>query len=317
VPEGRGEVLGLATRQSELFSHEVDVMRTHRLCLLLFLCGLPLALPAGAQPAAATAAPPAAGTLTILLSNDDGYDAPGLRALEDALRPLGRIYVAAPAADQSGKGHSITTSDPIPVTEHKQPDGVTWYAVAAPPATCVRVAVEALLPRRPDVVISGINRGANLGIVVYYSGTVGAAREAAIVGLPAIAVSIQGDEAKDYAATAAYVRQLLEQLRAQQMLKPGLFLNVNAPAGPAKGVRVTRLSLRANEDHYARATNPRGRTYFWSAWKPLDDDDEGTDVWAFARGYITVTPMLLEVTALRAMAELRGLESRSPAPAGR
>lgn len=282
--------------------------------LILFLRPV---LPAGAEPAAAPSPPPAAGGLTILLSNDDGYDAPGLRALEEALRPLGRIYVAAPAAEQSGKGHSITTSDPIPVTEYKQPDGVTWYALAAPPATCVRVAVEALLPRRPDVVISGINRGVNLGIVVYYSGTVGAAREAAIVGLPAIAVSMQGDEAKDYAAAAAYVRQLVEQLRAKQMLKPGLFLNVNAPAGPAKGVRVTRLSLRANEDHYVRATNPRGRTYFWSAWKPLDDDDEGTDVWAFARGYITVTPMLLEVTASRAMDGLRALESRAAAPAGR
>lgn len=284
------------------------------LCLLLYTAML---VPAGLPATAAPANPSAAGPLTILLANDDGYDAPGLRALQEALQPLGQIYVAAPATEQSGKGHSITTGDPIPVTEYKQADGSTWYALAAPPATCVRVAVEALLPRRPDLVVSGINRGVNLGIVVYYSGTVGAAREAAIVGLPAIAVSMQGDEAKDYAAAAAYVRQLVEQLRAKQMLKPGLFLNVNAPAGAAKGVRVTRLSLRANEDPYVRATNPRGRAYYWSAWKPLADDEEGTDVWAFARGYITLTPMLLEVTATRAMGELRELEGRTAAPAGR
>jgi len=254
---------------------------------------------------------------TILLSNDDGYDAPGLRALEAALGPLGEIYVSAPAADESAKAHSIaTTGEPIRITEHKQPAaaGGTWYAVEAPPATCVRLAVETLLPHRPDVVISGINRGENLGIVVYYSGTLGAAREAAIVGLPAIAVSIRGNNDRDYARAAAFVRRLLEQLRAKHMLKPGLFLNVNVPAGEAKGVRVTHLSLKPNQESYERHSDPRGR-YFLSGYRPLADDEQGTDVWAFVRGYITLTPMKLDVTSRPAMDALRSLTFALAAPA--
>jgi 5'-nucleotidase len=115
-------------------------------------------------------------------------------------------------------------------------------------------------------------------------------------------------------ATAAVVRQLVEQLQAKQMLQPGFFLNVNAPAGERKGVRVTRLSLRAARDRFDRRSSPRGQLYFWSDWKPLEDDEEGTDVWAFARGYITLTPMTLDVTATRGLEPLRALEK---APAAR
>lgn len=266
---------------------------------------------ARAQSAAQTPAP---GGFTILLSNDDGYDAPGLRAMIEALRPVGDVYVAAPATEQSGKGHSIlTTREPVFISERKQPNGVPWYAIEAPPATCVRLAVESLLPRRPDVVISGINRGENLGITVYLSGTLGAAREAAIVGIPAIAVSTDGNSEKDYATTAAYIRELLGQLRAKHMLKPGLFLNVNHPAREAKGVRVTRLSLKPTGERYERRTSPRGRIYFWSEWEPLKDDEEGTDVWAFVRGYITLTPMQLDVTSTHAMEAFRTLEVRAAA----
>ena len=256
---------------------------------------------------------PASSGFTILLTNDDGYDAPGLKALIEAFRSVGDLYVVAPAENQSGKGHSIATSEPILVSERKQPNGVSWYAVEAPPATCARLAIESLLPKHPDVVISGINRGENLGIVVYYSGTLGAAREAAIVGIPAIAVSIDGNNAADYAAAADYTRQLVEQLRAQQRLEPGLFLNVNVPAGERKGVRITRLSVKATGEFFERRVNPRGRTYFWSDWKPLGDDEEGTDVWAFVRGYITVTPMVLDVTETKGLDVLRPLETRASA----
>lgn len=240
--------------------------------------------------------------LTVLLANDDGYGAPGLRAMIAAFEPAAEVYVAAPATEQSGKGHSITTTrEPIFVTEHKQSDGRLWYAIDAPPATCVRLGVESLLPKRPDVVISGINRGENLGINVYLSGTLGAAREAAIAGIPAVAVSMQGNDEHDYAATAAFVRELVEQLRVEGRLVPGLFLNVNTPRGEAKGVRVTRLSIRANHEQYERRTSPRGRIYFWSRWQPVTEDDEDTDVHAFYRGYITLTPMLLDTTAAAEM----------------
>jgi 5'-nucleotidase len=256
---------------------------------------------------------------TILVTNDDGYSAPGIRALAEALKPLGEVIVAAPAQNQSGKGHSITTSDPILVLERKQSSGLVWYAIEATPATATRLALDKLVPRRADgsprvdLVVSGINRGENLGIVVYYSGTLGAAREASFTGIPAIAVSMGGDNEADYAATAAAVRAMIERLREKKLLQPGLFLNVNAPAGQTKGVMVTRLSLKANEQIYDRRVNPRNRIYFWPDYKPLETDDEGTDVWAFAQGWITVTPMVLDTTADRQLGAMKALENKARA----
>ncbi len=246
---------------------------------------------------------------TILLSNDDGFDAPGLKALVETLAPMGTVIIAAPAQEQSGKGHSLTLREPIMVSERKQPNGITWYAIDAPPASCVRLALESLLERRPDIVISGINRGDNLGATVYHSGTLGAAREAVFSGTPAIAVSMRGDDLKDYMATATYIQGLMTELRSQGLLKPGLFLNVNAPAGGFKGVRVTRLSMKLRPQGYERRTSPRGRLYFWPVWEQLKDEAEGTDVWAFVRGFITVTPMVLDVTDERILETYRRLEA--------
>jgi len=175
----------------------------------ILVFGMFIALSASAQES---------GVLTILLANDDGYGAPGLQALIVSLRPIAEIVVAAPAVEQSGKGHGLTLREPIFVSERQQPDGKTWYAIDAPPASCVRLAVESLLPRRPDLVISGINRGDNLGITVYHAGTLGAAREAAIVGVPAIAVSIRGDDNKDYAAAAEFIRQLVSKLKVSPII---------------------------------------------------------------------------------------------------
>jgi 5'-nucleotidase len=250
---------------------------------------------------------------TILLSNDDGFEAPGLKALTVALQPLGEIIVAAPATEQSGIGHALILRAPVMVNEKKQPNGVTWYAIEGPPATCVRLAVESLLPHRPNLVISGINRGDNLGTTVYHAGTLGATREAALVGLPALAVSLRGDDEKDYAAAAAFVRRLAEQLRAQQLLKPGFFLNMNFPGGEWKGVRVARLSMTPRPEAFERRISPRGRIYFWPVWEQLKDDAEGTDVWALVRGYVTLTPMALDVTARESMEALRTLDLQ-PAP---
>lgn len=274
----------------------------------LVLCLVVVLVSPGAAPSAELQS-----EFVVLLTNDDGYGAPGLAALAKAFEGIGTVYVAAPATNQSGKGHSLTASDPITVIERKQPNGVSWYAVDATPATATRLAIESLLPRKPDLVVSGINRGDNLGIVVYYSGTVGAAREAVLAGYPGIAVSLDGNDERDYAATAAYTRKLVDQLRAAGKLKPSLFLNINAPRGETKGVRITRLSLKANEQIYERRTSPRGRVYYWSDYRPLDDDEAGTDVWAHARGFITVTPLMLDATARPQMRELRRFEQ---VPAG-
>ena len=264
------------------------------------------------------AAPEAAPTpFTILISNDDGYDAPGIKALEAAFEPLGEVYVAAPATDQSGKGHSIVISrDPIFVQAHEQPSNRTWYAIEGPPATCVRLALEALVPRRPDIVISGINRGTNMGFSdMYLSGTVGAAREGAIAGIPAIAVSMGGNQDADYAAAAAYVRQLVQELRSKNMLKPGLFLSINRPPGETKGVKVTRLSFARNHEDFDRRMSPHGRVYFWSRYRPPDDGEEGTDRWAFKRGYITLTPLRLDTTDDADMGQFKSFEGQSAAAA--
>ena len=253
----------------------------------------------------------ASSEFTLLISNDDGYDAPGLRALVGALRAVGRVVVAAPAREQSGKGHSLMLREPIFVSEHNQPDSTTWYSIDAPPATCVRLAIEGLLVQPPNVVVSGINRGDNLGATVYHSGTVGAAREAAIAGIPAIAASIRGDAASDYEAAAAFVRDLISHLRATNQLKPGLFVNVNVPAGKRNGVRLTRLSVNPRHDTFERRSGPRGQLYFWPDWTQLEDDLEETDVWAFVRGYITVTPMQLDVTNRVDMEAIRTIETNS------
>jgi len=284
--------------------------RTRKFVFLFLL--FYFAIPAIAQQTAA----PAAANFTILLTNDDGYDAPGLKALIEAFRTAGDLYVSAPAENQSGKGHSITTTrDPIFVSERKQPNGVTWYAVEAPPTTCARLAIDALLPRRPDIVISGINRGDNLGMAsVYLSGTVGAAQEAALMGIPAIAVSMEGNKDEDYARTAAYMRQLVEQLREKNLLKTGFFLNVNAPSGEYKGVMLTRLSRKPGKEKFERRESPGRRVYFWSAYRPPergDIDEEDTDTWAYLHGYISLTPMVLDVTDLKAFDGLRALEKKS------
>jgi 5'-nucleotidase len=273
--------------------------RLHRLCLLLIvvvLGGIPVAQVKPAE-------------FTILLSNDDGYDAAGLRALIEALGTVGRIVVAAPAVEQSGRGHALTLREPVFVSERRQPDGSTWYAIDGPPATCVRLAVESLLPKAPGLVVSGINRGDNLGITVYHSGTVGAAREAAIVGIPAMAVSIRGDDPRDYAAAASFVKELIGQLRKRSLLAPGLFLNINVPAGQRRGVRLASLSVKPRHDRFERRTGPRGQLYFWPDWTQLEDDAPGTDVAAFTRGFVTVTPMGLDAGSATHAASLQFLET--------
>lgn len=261
----------------------------------------------GVHPVAQETQPP---RFTILLANDDGYEAPGLRALADALSSIAELVVAAPASEQSGTGHGITYRQPIMVRRIRRADGIVWYAIQARPATCVRLALEALMEKKPDLVISGINRGANLGIVTFYSGTVAAAREAAFLGLPAIAVSMGGHDDADYRATATFVRRLVQELRSRRLIRSGLLLNVNVPAGLAhhfRGVRVTRLSLKVPGEDYERRVSPRGQVYFWNIYHPVKDDAEGTDVHAFARGFISLTPLGIDQTETTALDAFRPL----------
>ena len=253
---------------------------------------------------------------TILLTNDDGYNAPGLRALAEALASTAHVVVAAPASQQSGVSMAITYREPIFVRPIELTAGVSGYAIQARPATCVRVGVESLLERKPDLVISGINSSPNLGIVSFYSGTVGAARQAALLGIPAIAASRQRGDSDDYTVAATFIRELVEQLRTQRELRPGLLLNVNVPAGTPRGVRVVRQSVAPDRENYERRTSPRGQVYYWSRWQPPSDQDEDTDAGAFARGFITIVPFLIEQTDMDALKSLRRLALEAPASVG-
>lgn len=246
---------------------------------------------------------------TILLANDDGYRAPGLQALIDSLAPHARIFVAAPLEQQSGTGHGITYRDPIMLRRVMASDTLTFWAIGARPATVVRVALESLLETPPDLVISGINAGENIGLSAWLSGTVAAAREAAFLGAPAIAVSMAGNDLADYAAAAGYTKGLVRRLRRDGTLRRGVLLNVNVPAGiagkPLPETRVTRQSLANSRQRYERHTSPRGQEYLWDNWEPPADDAEGTDLHAFARGFITVTPLKIDQTDGEAIPALR------------
>jgi 5'/3'-nucleotidase len=198
--------------------------------------------------------------------------------------------VVAPAENQSGKGHSISITDPVYIDPVSLPGGIEALSATATPASCVKVALLALMKERPNLVVSGINRGYNLGMATYVSGTVGAAREGALHGLPAIAASLDVREGVDYAAAADIVARVVGIVKAEG-LPPGVFLNVNVPAGTPKGLRVAAQSRLSGEETWVEHQMPRGRRYFWNDFRDSATDTEGTDVWTVSRGYAAITPL--------------------------
>ena len=250
----------------------------------------------------------------ILLANDDGISAPGLAAAYAELVKLGEVTVAAPSTNQSGVGHGITYSEPIfvetinPLVRVEGAPG-PWYQIAARPATCVRLALSTLLHARPDLVVSGINRGDNAGLAQYVSGTVAAAREAAFDGIPAIAASLVDSPRMDYTPPAAVLGRIAAEV-LRRGLPPRTLLSVNFPALEIRGIKVVRHSLRLGLDRYERRESPRGQLYFWNAWDPPADPDPETDAGALALGWVTVTPLRIDANDEDAMRVLRGWELR-------
>jgi 5'-nucleotidase len=226
----------------------------------------------------------------ILITNDDGIRAPGLAALVEALAPLGEITIVAPSANHSGTGHAIVLSDPIYI-ERTQVAGREATGLSATPATCVRVALSKLLDAKPDLVVSGVNRGSNFGLNAYISGTVAAAREAAMQGVPAIASSLDISGHPNYGAAAAATAQVVEIVK-KGGLPPGVFLNVNVPAGDAlKGLRLARQSRQMGTERFEEQKTPYGRRMFWSFFEQPTTAEPGTDVQAALDGYVAVTPL--------------------------
>lgn len=251
--------------------------------------------------------------LCILLVNDDGIHAPGLAALRDALVDWGDVTVVAPAVEQSGVGHSITYLHPLLAhREYRQGEFFGWR-VEGSPADCVRLGILELSPRPPDVIVSGINAGCNIGVNVLYSGTVAAAIEGAVFGVTSIAVSQWLDTPPDYAVTAKQAVPILEQLWTR-LSQPGTLWNVNFPSnhpGWPKGVQLTSMGVRRHSETIERRVDPRGRPYYWTGWEPIrsQHSDPGTDLEAIQQGYITVTPLRYDLTDHAALQRLQAGES--------
>jgi 5'-nucleotidase len=250
--------------------------------------------------------------MRILLTNDDGIYAPGLRALRPELMKLGEVVVVAPAGEQSAVGHSVTLLNPLIVQEvlDEQQKPLGW-AVEGKPADCVKLALRELLPWTPDLVVSGLNAGSNSGINVLYSGTVAAAIEGAFFKVTSIATSMEYTKLRplDFPRGAAIARSVVEQIMAHRPAKGSLF-NVNVPSpdrGPVKGVKVLPQNVAPFVEGFDRRADPRGRVYFWTTPDfSCPDPHPDTDVTALAEGYVTVTPLQFNLTdepALRRMSE--------------
>lgn len=231
----------------------------------------------------------------ILASNDDGIEARGLLSLREALLDFADVVTVAPRFEQSGKSHSITLHEPLRYVDH----GGGLHSIEGTPADCIYVALfrEGLLPNRPDLVVSGINHGANLGSDVFYSGTVAAAREAALRGIPAIAFSqLPGGDMDRAATIAARMVKTFFETKVEHADTP--LISVNFPPGKAEGVRVTRLGRRVYAEGVDVRVDPRGREYFWIGGPGGVTHEEclGSDTEAVDEGFISMTPLHLEAT---------------------
>ena len=242
--------------------------------------------------------------MRILITNDDGIFSEGLRELAEAMGRIGEVVVVAPDREQSASGHSLTLNRPLrlqKVREH-------WYAVDGTPTDCVNMAVHGILKEDPpDLVVSGINFGVNMGDDVTYSGTVSAAFEASLHNLPALAFSQEVAEGFSFRRAADGAAEIVNALLSSGLLPRDLLLNVNFPAQAHRGLRWTKLGKRYYEQSILEKTDPMGRKYYWISGTPRWElEEEGTDHKAVSTGYVSVTPLHLDLT------DYRGLEEQAP-----
>lgn len=241
----------------------------------------------------------------ILVSNDDGYLAPGLKAIADELSTLARVTVVAPDRNRSGASNSLTLQRPL----RAEMTQLGFYKVDGTPTDCVHLALTGLLDKEPDMVVSGINAGANLGDDVIYSGTVAAATEGRFLGLPALAVSLAGKQELHYASAARATGLIIQQL-LQNPLAEDTILNINVPDLPwaqIKGFRATRLGFRHRAEPVVQQLDPYQRRIYWVGPPgPEQDAGEGTDFFAVNNGYVSVTPLQIDLTRHEGVSPLQG-----------
>ena len=249
----------------------------------------------------------------ILVTNDDGVQAPGLLALAQAMRKFGKVTVLAPDKNWSASGHVKTMHRPMRVYETRLADGAPALTSDGAPSDCVALALLGIVEEKIDLVVSGINPHSNIGHDVTYSGTVTAAMEAVIAGIPGIAFSVNSmpeDSPLDYGPAARAAQKIVERFLANGSLPKDVLLNVNIPYlkdDELKGIQVTRQGLRVYNDELVRRTDPYGRPYYWiGGGFPTGVVEDGTDYGALSGGYISVTPLQLDLTAWQTMDALKG-----------
>lgn len=255
--------------------------------------------------------------MIILLTNDDGIYAEGIQILADTLLQVEniKIYIVAPDRERSATGHAITMHRPLRAEEVKFYHNplLKGWSVNGTPSDCVKLAIEYLLPQKPDLVISGINLGENLGTDILYSGTVSAAIEAIILGVPALAVSLVWQKNPDFHFVADFLRRFLKNLHEYNLPEHTL-LNINVPAKNQQeiaGIAVTRLGLRLYRNAFEKRVDPRGRNYYWLAGEAIDveDREEGdTDVTAIKNAYISITPLHFDLTNYQLINKLQEIK---------
>ena len=251
----------------------------------------------------------------ILVTNDDGVDAPGLLALKTALDQVGEVVVLAPDRNWSVAGHTRIMHKPLRVGHAELLDGTMAYTTTGTPSDCVALAVLGLLPHKPTLVVSGINRGANVGQDLTYSGTVSAAMEGVISGIPSMAVSLDiYQDGGDFSCAAQFASRLASTV-LERGLPPGILLNVNVPnvsAAEICGAQITRLGKRVYREVLIERQDPQGRDYYWiGSEPPTGVIEEGTDIWALAHNCVSVTPLHLDMTEYRLLEEMQGWEISS------
>ncbi|MBW1787205.1 MAG: 5'/3'-nucleotidase SurE [Deltaproteobacteria bacterium] len=250
--------------------------------------------------------------MTVLLTNDDGIYAPGLYALHHELKADHQVCVVAPETEMSAVGHAITLSLPIRVRSVQRDGSFYGHAVTGTPADCVKIAVQELLDRPPDVILSGINPGSNVGVNILYSGTVSAATEGAFMGVPSAAISLDTRTNPDYRFAARFSREIIRFMMENPM-SDGTALNVNVPAVPAreiKGVSLVRQGLSMFDERYERRSDPRGNVYYWLAGeKIIENGGTDCDSAVLKEKKITITPIHYDLTCLP---ELERLKAAAP-----
>ena len=246
--------------------------------------------------------------MNILLTNDDGINSEGLYSLYREAKKSGDVTIVAPDAEQSAVGHAITLSQPLRVKEIMRNRSFYGYAVNGTPADCVKIGVRAVMKSRPDIIISGINLGPNLGTDVIYSGTVSAATEARILGIPSFAISLATYKKPDYEYAARFARRLIRVV-AKQGLPKDTLLNVNVPPvpeGKVRGVKITHQSKSRFIEVFDKRKDPRERTYYWLTGEmaQMEDDGDADDV-AIKENYISITPIHFDMTDYKYLEELK------------